>query len=330
MEMWIRFWIFLAVFSIMVTWEFISPRRILAQRRQERWPTNLGLTLLNVVLVWAMVGALAYMAATFAAEQQIGLLHWLSAPSWFAVPATLLVLDFALYIQHRLFHTFSLLWRSHQVHHADLGFDATTGLRFHTIEVFLSLAYKAVVIIALGAHAWAALAFEIILNAVTVFNHSNIDLPERLDQRLRWFLVTPDMHRIHHSTRAVETNSNFGFSVPWWDRLCRTYRAEPDLGQLGLGIGLSYYRDSFHLGQLLLLPFQTSTPLEKTWKEISPFQLCKMLEGENPPYVLDVRDLGEFTGELGHIEGAHLMPVSDLDKRMNELAPCCSQTVVLV
>ena len=223
-----------------------------------------------------------------------------------------------------------MLWRLHQVHHADLGFDATTGLRFHPIEIFLSLAYKAVVIIALGAPVWAAIAFEIILNATSVFNHGNVSLPERLDRRLRWFLVTPDMHRIHHSTRAVETNSNFGFSVPWWDRLCGTYRAEPALGQLGLEIGLSYYRASFHLGQLLLLPFQTRIPLEKAWKEISPLQLCEMLGEENPPYVLDVRDLGEFTGELGHIDGAHLLPVSDLDKQLNELAACRSQTVVLV
>ena len=330
MEMWMRFWPFLAVFSIMTTWEFLSPRRTLAQRRGERWPTNLGLTLLNTALVWALVGAVAYMAATFAAEQRIGLLHWLSAPFWLAVPVTILVLDFALYIQHRLFHRFPLLWRVHQVHHADLGVDATTGLRFHPIEVLLSLAYKAVVIIALGAPAWAAVAFEIILNATSVFNHSNVNLPERLDRRLRWFLVTPDMHRIHHSTRAVETNANFGFSVPWWDRLCGTYRAEPALGQLGLEIGLSYYRDAFHLGQLLLLPFQAPIPPEKTWKAISPLQLSEMLGEEHPPYVLDVRNPDEFTGELGHIEGAHLMPVSDLDKRLHELAPYRSQTLVLV
>ena len=330
MEMWIRFWPFFAVFSIMVTWECLSPRRILSQRRAERWPTNLGLTLLNMVLVWAVVGGVAYMAATFAAEQQIGLLHWVSAPFWFAVPASILVLDFALYVQHRLFHSFPLLWRVHQVHHADLGVDATTGLRFHPIEIFLSLAYKAVVIIALGAPAWAAVAFEILLNATSVFNHSNVSLPERLDQGLRWFLVTPDMHRIHHSTRAEETHANFGFSVPWWDRLCRTYRAEPALGQLGLEIGLSWYRASFSLGQVLLLPFQTSPPLEKTWKEVSPLQLREMLAEENPPYVLDVRDRGEFTGELGHIAGAHLLPVSDLDKRLNELALGRSRPVVLV
>ena len=245
-------------------------------------------------------------------------------------PASILVLDFALYVQHRLFHSFPLLWRVHQVHHADLGVDATTGLRFHPIEIFLSLAYKAVVIIALGAPAWAAVAFEILLNATSVFNHSNVSLPERLDQGLRWFLVTPDMHRIHHSTRAEETHANFGFSVPWWDRLCRTYRAEPALGQLGLEIGLSWYRASFSLGQVLLLPFQTSPPLEKTWKEVSPLHLREMLAEENPPYVLDVRDLGEFTGELGHIAGAHLLPVSDLDKRLNELALGRSRPVVLV
>jgi sterol desaturase/sphingolipid hydroxylase (fatty acid hydroxylase superfamily) len=156
-------------------------------------------------------------------------------------------------------HAVPVLWRLHRVHHADVGFDATTGLRFHPIEIFLSLGLKVAVVVLLGATPWAVVAFEIILNASSVFNHGNVAIPERIDQWLRWFIVTPDMHRIHHSTRVMETNSNFGFSVSWWDQLCGTYRAEPALGQVGMEIGLSDYRTPFNLGQLLLLPFQGDT-----------------------------------------------------------------------
>jgi sterol desaturase/sphingolipid hydroxylase (fatty acid hydroxylase superfamily) len=186
----------------------------------------------------------------------MGLLHWISLPAWAAVAVTLLGLDFAIYLQHVMFHAVPALWRLHRVHHADLGFDATTGLRFHPIEIFLSLGFKMAVVVLLGAVPWAVVAFEVILNASSVFNHGNVTMPERLDHWLRWAIVTPDMHRIHHSTRVVETNSNFGFSLSWWDRLCGTYRAQPALGQTGMEIGLSDYRTPLNLGQLLVLPFQ--------------------------------------------------------------------------
>jgi sterol desaturase/sphingolipid hydroxylase (fatty acid hydroxylase superfamily) len=192
----------------------------------------------------------------FAVEQRVGLLHWMTLPPWVAVVAALLGLDFAMYLQHVMFHAVPLLWRLHRVHHADRGFDATTGLRFHPIEIFLSLGLKVAVVVLLGATPWAVVAFEVILNASSVFNHGNVAIPESLDHWLRWAIVTPDMHRIHHSTRVVETNSNFGFSVSWWDRLCGTYRAEPALGQVDMEIGLSDYRTPLNLGQLLLLPFQ--------------------------------------------------------------------------
>jgi sterol desaturase/sphingolipid hydroxylase (fatty acid hydroxylase superfamily) len=172
---------------------------------------------------------------------------------------TLLALDFALYVQHVLFHALPVLWRLHRMHHADLDVDATTGLRFHPLEIFLSLGLKAAVVVLLGAVPWAVVAFEVLLNAASVFNHGNVALPEHLDRWLRWFVVTPDMHRVHHSTRMVETNSNFGFAVSWWDRLCGTYRAQPALGQVGMDIGLSDYRAPLHLGQLLLLPFHDRT-----------------------------------------------------------------------
>jgi sterol desaturase/sphingolipid hydroxylase (fatty acid hydroxylase superfamily) len=220
---------------------------------------NLGLTLLNTVLVRVTVGGVAYTAAVFAADQGVGLLHWRPLPAWVAAAMTLLVLDFAIYVQHVLFHAVPVLWRLHRMHHADLDVDATTGLRFHPLEILLSLGLKAAVVVLLGAVPWAVVAFEILLNAASVFNHGNVALPECHDRWLRWIVVTPDMHRIHHSTRMVETNSNFGFSVSWWDRLCGTYRAQPALGQVGMDIGLSDYRTPLHLGQLLLVPFCTRT-----------------------------------------------------------------------
>ena len=258
MEALVRLGIFLAVFATMALWEVARPRRPLAQPRWERWPTNLGLTLLNMVLIRITVGGVAYAAAVFAAERDVGLLHWVALPQWAAVAVTILGLDLAIYFQHVMFHAVPALWRLHRVHHADLGFDATTGLRFHPIEIFLSLAFKTAVIVLLGAVPWAVVAFEVVLNGSSVFNHGNVEIPERMDRWLRWAIVTPDMHRIHHSTRVAETNSNFGFSVSWWDRLFGTYRPAAALGQLGMEIGLSEYRAPLHLRQLLLLPFKGS------------------------------------------------------------------------
>jgi sterol desaturase/sphingolipid hydroxylase (fatty acid hydroxylase superfamily) len=258
MESLVRFSVFLGVFTAMILWEFFRPRRLLTQPRRKRWVTNLGLTFLNMILVRITVGGAAYAAAVFAAEQGMGVLHWSPLPAWAAAVVTLLVLDFVVYLQHVMVHAVPVLWRLHRVHHADLGFDATTGLRFHPIEIFLSLGLKVAVVVLLGAVPWAVVAFEVILNASSVFNHGNVAIPESIDRWLRWAIVTPDMHRIHHSTRVVETNSNFGFSVSWWDRLCGTYRAQPARGQLGMEIGLSDYRTSLNLGQLLLLPFQGS------------------------------------------------------------------------
>jgi sterol desaturase/sphingolipid hydroxylase (fatty acid hydroxylase superfamily) len=258
MEAFVRVGTFLAVLTIMLLWEAFRPRRPLARPRQERWRTNLGLTLLNTVLVWITVGGVAYTAAVFAADQRVGLLHWHPLPAWAAAAVTLLVLDFAIYVQHVLFHALPVLWRLHRMHHADLDVDATTGLRFHPLEILLSLGYKAAVVVLLGAVPWAVVAFEVLLNAASVFTHGNVALPERLDCWLRWIMVTPDMHRVHHSTRVVETNANFGFAVSWWDRLCGTYRVQPMLGQVGMDIGLSDERTPLTLGQLLLVPLRGS------------------------------------------------------------------------
>jgi sterol desaturase/sphingolipid hydroxylase (fatty acid hydroxylase superfamily) len=259
MEAMVRVDTFLGVLTVMLLWEGLHPRRPLSRPRRERWGANLGLTLLNAVLVRVTVGGVAYTAAVFAADQGVGLLHWRPLPAWAAAAMTLLVLDFALYVQHVLFHAVPVLWRLHRMHHADLDVDATTGLRFHPLEILLSLGLKAAVVVLLGAVPWAVVAFEVLLNAASVFNHGNVALPECLDRWLRWIVVTPDMHRVHHSTRMAETNSNFGFSIPWWDRLCGTYRAQPALGQVGMDIGLSDYRTPLNLGQLLLLPFRDRT-----------------------------------------------------------------------
>ncbi|HXG20160.1 MAG TPA: sterol desaturase family protein [Methylomirabilota bacterium] len=257
MQVFLRFAVFIVMLLSMMAWEYWRPRRTLIRSRRERWATNLSLTALNTILVWSTVGGIAYASAVFALEKEIGILHWASLPSWIAAVVSFFVLDFAIYLQHVMFHAVPVLWRLHRVHHADLGLDATTGLRFHPVEIFLSLGLKVAVILLLGATPWAVLAFEIGLNASSVFNHGNVMLPQRYERRLRWLIVTPDMHRIHHSARVVETNSNFGFSVSWWDRLCGTYRPEPALGQEKMRIGLADYPNPLPLGQLLLLPFRS-------------------------------------------------------------------------
>jgi len=258
METSLRLGVFLAVFAAMAVWEYARPRRELAEPRRRRWPTNLGLVFLNTLAVRVIAGGLAFSTAVFAADRGVGVLHWIPLAAWPAWAITLAALDFAIYLQHVMFHAVPALWRLHRVHHADLGFDASTGLRFHPIEILISLGIKSAIIVLLGAVPWAVVAFEIVLNASSLFNHGNVAIPEPLDRWLRWFAVTPDMHRIHHSSRVVETNSNFGFSFSWWDRLCGTYRPEPALGQLGLEIGLNEYRKHLNLRQLVVLPFQGS------------------------------------------------------------------------
>ena len=335
MEILIRLSAFVSIFSGMVAWEYWAPRRQLSRPRRERGLTNLSLTTLNSVLVWVTVGSLAYASALFAAERGLGLLHWVSFPPWAAAAVTLLVLDFAIYLQHVLFHAVPLLWRFHQVHHADLDFDATTGLRFHPIEIFLSLGFKMVVVVLLGAVPWVVVAFEILLNASSVFNHSNVRIAARVDRWLRWVMVTPDMHRVHHSTRGEETNSNFGFSFSWWDRVCGTYRNRPALGHVQMNIGLSEHRSPFRLGQLLLLPFYGSVRLSffqprRQPEKVSPQELQLLLGQGKSPLVLDVRNPDEFIGERGHITGAVLCPLPELDKKLDDLTVHRTRTIVTV
>lgn len=258
METLIRLTAALGIFGAMITWEAISPRRKQIISRKQRWPVNLGLAAFNMIMMRLSVGSLAYMSAVTAVEQSFGLLNWLATPEWLAIVVTLLMLDVAIYGQHIVLHKCPLLWRLHQVHHTDMEFDATTAVRFHPIEIIISMAYKVLCIFLIGANPLAVVAFEVILNGAATFNHSNINIPEALDKKLRWLLITPDMHRIHHSTIPSETDSNYGFSISCWDRLFKTYKAEPRLSQTTMDIGLSTFRESSELGfmQLIMLPFK--------------------------------------------------------------------------
>jgi len=196
--------------------------------------------------------------ALIAEAHGIGLFNMIALPTWASIVLSVMLLDLAIYLQHVLFHAVPALWRLHRMHHADLEFDVTTGLRFHPIEILLSTGIKLVVVAALGTPAAAVLIFEVLLNATSMFNHSNIRVPAQIDRILRWFVVTPDMHRVHHSILRRETNSNFGFNLPWWDRLLGTYRAQPAAGHEAMTIGIEQFREprELALDRMLLQPFR--------------------------------------------------------------------------
>ncbi len=253
----IRLACFFAVLLAMMLWERRKPRRALSLPRARRWPANLGIVVVDSIVLRLVFPVLAVGAAELAAARGWGLFHGLNAPFWLALPASLLILDLAIYTQHVVFHKVAVLWRLHRMHHTDLDFDVTTALRFHPLEIVLSMLIKLVLVTLLGVPAVAVMLFEVILNATAMFNHGNVGLPRRLDRALRWILVTPDMHRVHHSIRPEETDSNFGFNLPWWDRLFGTYRDQPRDGHAGMTIGLEYFRDrrATRLYGLLLQPF---------------------------------------------------------------------------
>jgi sterol desaturase/sphingolipid hydroxylase (fatty acid hydroxylase superfamily) len=223
----IRLGCFVGVFGAMACWELLAPRRPLSVRKSPRWVSNLALVALNVILVRVLLPLTALGTAVVTTEQGWGLLNQWAGPTWIRFVIAAAALDFAIYLQHVLFHAVPALWRLHMVHHADLDFDVTTGLRFHTIEILISTFIKIGVVFALGPPVWAVLTFEVLLNATSMFNHSNARLPLRIDRLLRRFVVTPDMHRVHHSVDHREANTNFGFNLPWWDFLLGTYRAQP-------------------------------------------------------------------------------------------------------
>ena len=254
----IRLVCFASVFAAMALWELAAPRRRLKVVKPLRWASNLGLVVLNTVLLRFMVPMGAVGMAVIADGRGWGIFNNLDVPAWAAVVLSVLALDLGIYLQHIMFHAVPVLWRLHMVHHADLDFDVSTGLRFHTIEILLSMGIKLGAIVLLGAPALAVLVFEVLLNATSMFNHANARLPRWLDGVLRLFVVTPDMHRVHHSVIPQETNSNFGFNLPWWDFLFGTYRHEPGAGHDGMTIGLSQFHDERQVDRLpgmLVLPF---------------------------------------------------------------------------
>ncbi|MBI2806280.1 MAG: sterol desaturase family protein [Planctomycetes bacterium] len=257
----LRLGFFGGVLVIMALGELFAPRRRLTVKKPLRWASNLGLVALNSVVARVLLPIGAVGMALFSEEHGWGLFNNIETPFWLVVVLCVVGLDLAIYLQHIMFHAVPILWRLHMVHHADLDFDVTTGLRFHTIEILLSMGIKFAVVVLLGAPALAVLIFEIALNATAMFNHANVRLPGWLDRVLRLVLVTPDMHRVHHSAIPVETNSNFGFNFPWWDLLFGTYRPQPEAGHEGMTIGLAQFRDQSvaWLHWMLALPFLGAT-----------------------------------------------------------------------
>lgn len=254
----VRLTAFLGVFVAVALWEALAPRRARACARRDRWPHNLGLLVLNTFVLRVVAPGAAVAVALAGEANGWGLLNVLALPAGAAVPLAVVALDLAIYFQHVLFHAVPALWRLHRLHHADLDFDVTTGTRFHPIEILLSMAVKCAVVAALGAPALAVLIFEVLLNATAMFNHANGRLPPALDRIVRLFVVTPDMHRVHHSVVQHETNSNFGFNLPWWDRLFGTYRAQPAAGHQAMTIGIDAFRTraDLSLDRLLAQPWR--------------------------------------------------------------------------
>ncbi len=257
-ELPIRLGFFFGVFAVMVAWELAAPRRRLTVSRALRWTSNLGLVFLNSLVLRLLFPAAAVGVAALAVKRGWGLFNLVEVPFAVAVLLSVVAMDFVIWLQHVVFHAIPVLWRLHRVHHADLDYDVTTGARFHTIEIILSMLIKFAAIVLLGPPVVAVVIFEVLLNATAMFNHGNVKLPARLDRVLRWVLVTPDMHRVHHSVEDDEANSNFGFSLTWWDRLFGTYRDQPRAGHEGMTIGIHKYRDPKLVDRLpgmLALPF---------------------------------------------------------------------------
>lgn len=248
---------FFGVLGLLATWETLAPRRQVTAAKLRRWATNVGIVVLNTIMLRALFATGAVGVAAVATYERWGLLNHLAWPTFLETLLAVIALDFVLYLQHVMFHAVPGLWRFHMMHHADLDCDVTTGVRFHPIEVTLSLVIKLTAIVVLGASPAAVLCFEILLNATSMFNHSNVWIPVPLDRVLRWCVVTPDMHRIHHSIDPRETNRNFGFNLPWWDRLLGTYLPNPAQEHETMTLGLAQFRDPTRLNLLgiLALPF---------------------------------------------------------------------------
>ncbi|HEX4890397.1 MAG TPA: sterol desaturase family protein [Alphaproteobacteria bacterium] len=253
----IRLVLFAVIFLVLAASEAHFPRRVRSLSRWRRWPGNIGISALNTVFIRLVFPATAVAFAGLAETRGWGLLQLMALPETAKIILAIIILDLIIYLQHVLFHAVPLLWRLHRMHHADPDFDVTTGSRFHPVEIMLSMGIKLMVIAALGAPAIAVLIFEIVLNGASMFNHANLKLPLQADRMLRRFIVTPDMHRVHHSIIPSETNSNFGFNVPWWDHLFGTYRSQPKLGHEAMTIGIGQFQSARgqRLDQMLVQPF---------------------------------------------------------------------------
>lgn len=254
----IRLSFFFGIFAVMAMWELMAPRRALTVSKIVRWSNNIGLVFINSIILRLLFPAGAIGIAAFAAENGWGLLNYYSLPYVLAIVLSVVAMDFVIYLQHVLVHAIPALWRFHRVHHADLDFDLTTGARFHTVEIILSMLIKFATIVVLGPPIVAVVIFEVVLNGMAMFNHANVHLPLAFDRVLRLLLVTPDMHRVHHSSEDNETNSNYGFNLTIWDRIFGTYIDQPRAGHEGMTIGIHKYRDPKQVNRLpgmLLLPF---------------------------------------------------------------------------
>jgi sterol desaturase/sphingolipid hydroxylase (fatty acid hydroxylase superfamily) len=257
-EMIVRLGAFALFFSAFALWELLAPRRKLTIGRRPRWTGNLGILVVDILSVRVLVPTAAAGAALYASGNGWGLINYLQLRLSVAALIGFLALDLIIYAQHVAFHKIPVLWRLHRMHHADLDIDVTTGVRFHPIEILISLLIKIGAVLALGIPVVAVILFEVVLNVTSMFNHANVSMPSWLDRALRLIVVTPDMHRVHHSVLRRETDSNFGFNLPWWDRLFGTYRAEPEAGHSGMTIGIPIFRDAgeLRIDRMLTQPFR--------------------------------------------------------------------------
>lgn len=253
----IRIGSFLAMLIIMGFVETLWPRRVLTASKSDRWLSNISISALSTIIARLITPVIPTALAIWCSQNSVGLFNLLQLPLWMTIPTSVLLLDMVIYWQHVLFHKQQILWRIHRMHHADTDIDASTGIRFHPIEIVLSIFIKLIAILILGPPAIAVIAFEILLNGCALFNHANVRLPIKLDALLRLLMVTPDMHRVHHSTDMREANMNYGFNFPWWDRVFGTYKDQPNLGHANMHIGLNIFRDKsfIRLGKMLTIPF---------------------------------------------------------------------------
>lgn len=252
-SIWLRPFIFIIFFSIFCFLEIISPKRKLLYSKKKRWFGNLSLSFFNTIIIKFFIPITLAAVALKAQSLNLGLFNILNFPHFSEIILSLILFDFFIYLQHVATHKFTFLWKLHRVHHADVDLDVSSGNRFHTIEIILSFLYKSALIFLIGPSPASVILFEIILNSVAMFNHSNISIPQKIDRPLRLFIVTPDMHRVHHSVEKQEYNKNFGFNLSVWDFIFKTYKDAPFLGQLNMNIGLDFFRETKYISPLALL-----------------------------------------------------------------------------